>query len=107
MGDMHLRKLVRLTVMARTGDRHGGKSVVDALLALYQGHGLTGATVMQGVRGFGARGAARLDVLGMSAHLPVVVEAVDEREKVEQLLPLVKDIVGSNGLVTIEEVDAL
>jgi uncharacterized protein len=102
-----LRKLLRLVVYVRNSDAHNGKSVSDALIELYRKNGIVGATVLQGVKGYGVRGASRVDVLGLSVNLPVVIETVDERQKVLVVLPEVKNIVEGNGLITLDEVDAV
>lgn len=100
-----MKRMLRLTVRVRARDDYRGKPISEELLSLYRGRGISGATVLQGVRGYGARGAARVDVLGLSVNLPVVVETVDEYQRVEQVLPDVKRIVGTNGLITLEEVN--
>ncbi len=101
-----MKKLLKLTVRVRNSDTHGGKSISDSLIDLYKKSGISGATVLQGVRGYGARGSSRFDILGMSANLPVIIETVDEYQKIESVLSSVKNIVGSNGLITLEEVRA-
>jgi len=99
-----MKKMLKLTVRIRSRDEYGGKPISDALLSLLKDHGIAGATVLQGVRGFGMHGVARVDVLGLSVNLPIVIEAIDEYQKIEPLLTDVKRVVGSNGLVTLEEV---
>jgi len=99
-----MKRMLKLVVRARNSDRYHGKSVSDALLELYKKTGISGATVLQGVRGYGARGTSRIDVLGLSSNLPIVIETVDENEKIQSILSSVKEIVGNNGLVTLEEV---
>lgn len=101
------KRMIKLTVRARSHDQYHGKSLADALLELFKGAGIGGATVMQGVKGYGRRGAANFEVLGLSVNLPVTIETVADHEKLDPLLPRVKELVGSNGLVTIEEVDVL
>lgn len=101
-----MKRMLKLTVRARSHDQYGGRGLADALLDLYKKEGLGGATVLQGVKGYGVRGAAKFDVLGLSANLPVVIETVGEYEKVEGVLSAVKKMVGANGLVTLEEVNA-
>jgi len=99
-----MKKMLKLTVRVRSRDEYEGKPITDILDALYKSHGIAGSTVLQGVRGFGMHGVARVDVLGLSVNLPVVVETIDEYQKIEPLLADVKRIVGSSGLVTLEEV---
>ncbi|MDA4121590.1 MAG: DUF190 domain-containing protein [Thaumarchaeota archaeon] len=94
---------LRLTVRVRHRDEHDGKPIVDLLLSLYKLNGISGASVFQGIRGYGRRGVARADLLGLSVNLPVVIETVDEPKKIESVLSEVKRIVGHNGLVTLDE----
>ena len=99
-----MKKMLKLTVRVRGRDEYHGKPISDLLLSLFKDRGISGATVVQGVRGFGLRGIARVDVLGLSVNVPVVIETVDEYSKIEPILSEVKRIVGGNGLITLEEV---
>jgi PII-like signaling protein len=47
---------------------------------------------------------ARADVLGLSVNLPTIIETVADNEKVGKVLPEIHRMVGSNGLITTEEV---
>jgi PII-like signaling protein len=98
-----MKKMLKLTVRIRHKDSFGGKNIVDLLLSLYKENGISGATVLQGVRGYGARGVSRVDVLGLSVNLPIIIETIDEYPKIESVLSKVKEIVGGNGLITLEE----
>src|SRR5271165_7137356 len=102
-----MKKMLRLTVRTRHSDNYRGRSVSDALLELFKKNGIRGATVLQGIRGYGSRGSARIDVLGLSSNLPVVIETVDETARIQSILSSVKEIVGENGLVTLDEVIAI
>ncbi len=101
-----MKRMLKLTVRVRNSDTHLGKSVSDVLIDLYKKSGISGATVLQGVRGYGARGSSRVDILGLSVNLPVIIETVDDYQKIESVLSSVKNIVGGNGLITLEEVNA-
>jgi uncharacterized protein len=100
-----MKKMLKLTVRVRNSDTYQGKSLSDVLIELYRKNGITGATVLQGVRGYGARGASRADILGLAVNLPVVIETIDEYQKIEAVLSKVKGVVRNNGLVTLEEVN--
>lgn len=101
-----MKKMLKLTVYTRNTDKHHGKNISDVLVELYKQNGVSGATILQGVRGYGVRGSSRVDVLGLSVNLPLVIETIDDDQKIEPILSSVKDIVGSNGLITLEEVNA-
>jgi PII-like signaling protein len=99
------KKMLRLTVIVKARDSFKGKPLVDVLLSLYKQAGISGATVTHAARGFGARGVARADVLGLSVNLPTIVETVADFEKIGKVLPEIHQMVGSNGLVTTAEVN--
>ncbi|MDA4136583.1 MAG: DUF190 domain-containing protein [Thaumarchaeota archaeon] len=101
------KRLLKLTVRVRARDEHEGKPIADLLFSLFKAHGISGATVLQGVRGYGKHGSSRADILGLSINLPLIIETVDAEEKLRPLLAEVKSIVGANGLTTIEAVGAL
>ena len=68
---------------------------------------LAGATVFKGIMGFGK--ASRLHtskILRLSEDMPMIIEIVDEEEKIEKFLPFIHDIfeeANCGGLVTIEK----
>jgi PII-like signaling protein len=99
------RRMLRLTVIVKARDSFQGKPIVDILLSLYRQPGISGATDTHAARGYGARGVARADVLGLSVNLPTIIETVADEEKVGKLLPEIHRMVGSNGLITTEEVN--
>ena len=39
--------------------------------------------------------------------MPMVIEIIDERSKLESLLPQIKRMVDDNGIVTLHEVEAI
>jgi PII-like signaling protein len=71
--------------------------------------GMAGATVLKGVLAFGASSQMRTaDRLDLSADLSLVVEVVDDLEKVSDFKQVVAELfdrAGCGGLVTIQSVD--
>ena len=66
-----------------------------------------GATVLKGPMGFGANSRMHTaKLLELSTDLPILVEIVDNAEKVETLLPFLDEAV-KEGLITIEGVRVL
>lgn len=68
---------------------------------------IAGATVWTGVDGFGKRGKSTVRIEGISINMPMLIEVVDIKEKLEPLLPEVKKMVGDNGLITLTEVEVI
>ncbi|MBD3867272.1 MAG: DUF190 domain-containing protein [Acidobacteria bacterium] len=96
---------VLLRIFIGEGDHHEGRPLYEWLVLKAREHGLAGATVLRGLEGFGANSRLHTaKVLRMSADLPVVVEIVDAREKIDAFMPLVDQAV-EEGLATLEKVE--
>jgi hypothetical protein len=68
---------------------------------------LGGATVLRGHVGFGhSTRIHTTKILRLSQDLPLVVEIVDSKEKIDEFLPVL-DTMMTSGLVTIEKVQVL
>jgi hypothetical protein len=74
---------------------------------LFLKEGFAGATVLKGVAGFGAHRVYHTHkLLALSADLPVVIEVVDAREKIDAILPRIEALLGS-GMITLEKVTVI
>jgi CBS domain-containing protein len=83
------------------------KSLYMALLQFLKQEGASGATVVRGLAGFGAKSRIHTAaIVDLSTDLPIRVEWVDQVEVVERLLPQVRQMV-DDGLITVEEVDVV
>ena len=88
-------------------DRWQGRPLYEAIVLKARELGLAGATVLRGSMGFGAGSRIHTaKLLRLSEDLPLVIEIVDGREKIEALLPHLDDLV-PDGLVTLERVRVL
>ena len=85
-------------------DRHDGHPLEEAIVDALQSAGISGATVLRGVAGYGGSSVLHTThVLRLSEDLPLVIEAVDAREKIEAVLPQLTEIAG-DALVTTQPV---
>ena len=65
--------------------------------------GLAGATVLRGLMGFGAHGQLHtFKIERLSLDLPIIIELVDTREKLEAFLAFVDNEI-EEGLATLEK----
>lgn len=70
----------------------------------FQNPAAAGATALRGFLGFGANSRIHTSkVLRLSEDLPVVVEIVDEEDRIEAFLPELEKWI-SEGLITLEKV---
>ena len=94
-----------LRILIGESDRHEGKPLYEWLVLKAREQGLAGATVLRGMMGFGAHSRLHtFKIERLSLDLPIVIEIVDAREKVEAFLASIDDNV-TEGLATIEKVD--
>jgi hypothetical protein len=85
-------------------DRYDGHPLDEAIIAALQSAGISGATVIRGVAGYGGSAVLHTShVLRLSEDLPLVIEAVDTVERVATVLPRLVEIAG-DGLVTSQPV---
>lgn len=98
---------VLLRIFAGENDRHDHRPLYEAIVLKAREMHLAGATVLRGPMGFGH--SSRLHtakILRLSEDLPVVIEIVDNHEKIHQFLPVLDGMMVS-GLVTLEKVQVL
>ncbi|MGH7391776.1 MAG: DUF190 domain-containing protein [Candidatus Rokuibacteriota bacterium] len=88
-------------------DKWGRRPLYTALLELFRAKGLAGATVLQGIAGFGPDSVLHeFHLFRLSQDLPIVIEVVDTQEHLDAVLPDV-DRMMNGGLVTMEKVRVL
>ena len=94
-----------LRVFVNEIDQHEGLPTYEWILREAKRRGLAGTTVLRGLQGFGAHSRVHTaKVLRLSTDLPIVIEIVDTREKIESFLPLIEEAV-PEGLATLEKVE--
>ena len=85
------------------GGPYKGKPLYEALLLALRDEGCAGATVVRGIAGFGASARLHTDrVLRLSTDLPIIVEVVDDEERLRRILPALDALMGG-GLITLEK----
>jgi len=100
-----------LRIFAGEIDKIGHQLLYEAILLAAREKGLAGGTVLKGIMSFGP--SSRIHVarlIELSEDLPIVIEIVDQDEKIDSFLPVVNDLFekcGRGGLITVEKVDVL
>ncbi|MBI1825816.1 MAG: DUF190 domain-containing protein [Planctomycetes bacterium] len=93
-----------LRIFLGESDRWQGKPLYEAIVLKARELHMAGATVLRGPMGFGANSRLHTSkVLRLSEDLPTLVEIVDSKAKIDELLPHIDDMV-QEGLVTLEPV---
>ena len=101
-----------LRIFLGEADTFEHKPLYEVIVLKAKEMGLAGATVLRGVVGFGAvsRVIHTAKILRLSEDLPVVIEIVDEEEKLRKLLSVVDELfdkVGCGGMITIEKAEII
>jgi uncharacterized protein len=96
-----------LRIFIGESDQWHGRPLHEAILLAAREQGLAGATVVRGLSGFGATSRIHtVKLLRLSEDLPMVIEIVDQREKIQAFLPTIDQMV-TEGMVTLENVNVL
>lgn len=97
----------KVTVYVGEDVHHHGEALYLAVLNYLFYHGVSGATVVKGVAGFGAdHHLHTARILEISGNLPIKIEFVERPEKLDALLPKLLEMVG-DGLVEIQDTTIL
>src|SRR5207248_654708 len=92
-----------LRIFIGESDGHDGKLLYEWIVLQAREEGLAGATVMRGTMGCG--GHSRLHTFKierLSQDLPIIIEIVDTREKLEKFLSLIHNEI-EEGMATLEK----
>ncbi|MBN2011805.1 DUF190 domain-containing protein [candidate division KSB1 bacterium] len=94
-----------LRIFIGESDKYDGKPLYEWIVQQAKLQRLAGATVLRGLEGFGARSRIHTaKILRLSEDLPLIIEIVDTREKIEAFLPVIDHAI-TEGLATIEKVE--
>jgi PII-like signaling protein len=96
------RTLMRIHI--GESDKWHGRPSHEAIVEMLRREGFSGATVLQGVAGYGGSSIYHTDkILRLSQDLPIIVEVVENTERIEKILPQLDQMV-EGGLITLEKV---
>ena len=101
------RDAVLLRIFIGEDDKSGHLPLYEALVLKAREMGLAGATVLRGPMGFGH--SSRLHttkILRLSQDLPLVIELVDNEDKINEFVAAIESMMGS-ALVTTEKVKVI
>lgn len=96
-----------LRIFIGESDLWHGQPLYEAIVLKARELQLAGATVLRGPMGYGANSRLHTTkLLRLSEDLPMIIEIVDSKEKIDELLPFI-DAAVSEGLVTLERVQVI
>lgn len=94
-----------LRIFIGENDRHEGKPLYEWIVLQARKQGLAGATAWRGMMGFGGHSRIHtFKIERLSEDLPVIIEIVDTRDKLELFLASIESTI-TEGLATMEKAE--
>jgi PII-like signaling protein len=96
-------KAMKVSIYLSEGSKHHGVPAYSSILDFLFYRGVSGATVLKGIAGFGAdHHMHSASVVEISDHLPLKIEFIESKEKVSELLGKLEELAGS-GMIEVQE----
>jgi PII-like signaling protein len=96
-----------LTIFIGEGDRWHHRPLYTEVVRRAREAGLAGASVLRGIEGFGASSHIHtLRLLSLSEDLPLAIVIVDDRERIDEFLPQLDELI-TGGLVVVDDVEVV
>lgn len=96
-----------LRIYVGEGDKHNGRPLYEWIVAQAHARQLAGASVYRGLMGFGphTRVIHTFKIERLAEDLPITIEIVDSRDKVEEFLDFIEQQVRSGLISTLQTVE--
>src|SRR5580704_4289759 len=95
-------KAIKVSIYLSEGSTHHGVPTYSSILDFLFYRGVSGATVLKGIAGFGAdHHMHSASIVEISDHLPLKIEFIESREKVTELLGKLEELAGT-GMIEIQ-----
>jgi len=96
-----------LRIFIGESDRVDHRPLYEVLVMKAREMHLAGATVLRGPLGYGASSRVHTaKILRLSMDLPIVIEIIDSKEKIDAFLPVLDQLL-EGGLATLEPVQVI
>ncbi|MGL5648338.1 MAG: DUF190 domain-containing protein [Clostridium sp.] len=107
MTSIQTAKLVKIFIEG--SDKFGHEPLYKAIIEKLEKAGLSGATVMRGIEGFGSSKEIHLDLLEvMARELPILIEVlVLDKEKLDKLVEVVSPMMKTGKIAITDNVTVL
>ena len=100
---MKAGKALKVSIYLSEGFKQHGAASGAGILDFLFFHGVSGATVLKGVAGFGPDHRLHsASLVELSDHLPVKVEFIETHEKVDELMGKLMELAGT-GMIEVQE----
>ena len=97
----------QVSVYINEGDEWKHRPLHLEILSMLYKEGMAGGTVVRGVAGFtGAEGVHSTSLVDAGGKLPLVVHFIDTEEKIQRILPLLREMT-RHRLITIQPIEVI
>ncbi len=87
-----------IRIYISTTDKIGSEALYEHIIYKAKEWGLAGATAIRGLMGYGSSASVQsFKFWELGEKLPIIVEIIDEKDKIEQLLPAFFEILERSG----------
>lgn len=104
-------KVKRLRIYISSTDKFKHSPLYEVIVYAAKRQGISGATVLKGIMGYGASSEIYSSKLWeLSEKLPLVVEIIDESQKIDSFFKSIKpyfDKIGKGHIITVDETTVL
>jgi uncharacterized protein len=98
---------VLLSIFIGEDDKFGSRPLYETIVLKARAMRMAGATVIRSPMGYGkSRLLHTTKILRLSEHLPLVIEIVDNEEKINAFLPALTDMM-KGGLATLAKIKVM
>ncbi|CUS39738.1 conserved hypothetical protein [Candidatus Nitrospira nitrosa] len=96
-----------LRIYAGEADKHNGRPLYEWIVAQAHARQLAGATVYRGLMGFGphTRVIHTFKIERLAENLPITIEIIDTRDKVEEFLAFLEPQVSTDLFTTVQMIE--
>jgi PII-like signaling protein len=96
-------KALKVSIYVSEGSKHHGIPAYSSILDFLFYRGVSGATVLKGIAGFGAdHHMHSANIVEISDHMPLKIEFIETPEKVNEILGKLEELAGT-GMIDIQE----
>ncbi len=100
-------KAKRIRIYISSTDKFEHKPLYEVIVYTARNRGITGATVLKGIMGYGASSEIYSNKLWeITEKIPLVVEIIDEPDKIDSFIESIKpffDKIGKGHIITVDE----
>ena len=104
-------KAKRLRIYISSTDKFEHKPLYEVIVYAARKNGITGATVLKGIMGYGSSSEIYSNKLWeISEKIPLVVEIIDEPNKIDLFIDFIKPLfekIGKGHIITVDETTVL